>query len=38
MGSKLFPKDKVEAQDWAYVTAQCRSALAIIRQARSAKG
>jgi len=35
MGSKLFPKDKVLAQDWAYVTEQCRSSLAIIRRARS---
>lgn len=35
MGSKLFPKDKVLAQDWAYVTEMCRSSLAIIRRARS---
>ncbi len=35
MGSKLFPKDRVLAQDWAYVTEQCRSSLAIIRRARS---
>ena len=35
MGSKLFPKDRVQAQDWAYVTEQCRSSLAIIRRARS---
>ncbi|MDE6157762.1 MAG: bifunctional 4-hydroxy-2-oxoglutarate aldolase/2-dehydro-3-deoxy-phosphogluconate aldolase [Muribaculaceae bacterium] len=28
MGSKLFPKDKVEAQDWAYITDMCRKALA----------
>lgn len=27
MGSKLFPKDKVEAQDWAYVTSKCKEAL-----------
>ena len=24
MGSKLFPKEKVEAEDWAYVTEKCR--------------
>jgi 2-keto-3-deoxy-6-phosphogluconate aldolase len=34
MGSKLFPKDKVEQQDWGYITSQCRSALQIIREAR----
>lgn len=28
MGSKLFPKDKVEAQDWAYITDMCRKAIA----------
>lgn len=27
MGSKLFPKDRVAAADWAYVTDKCRSAL-----------
>ena len=27
MGSKLFPKDKVEAQDWAYVTSKCKEVL-----------
>ena len=35
MGSKLFPKDRVQAQDWSYVTEMCRSSLAIIRRARS---
>lgn len=30
MGSKLFPKDKVAAQDWAYVTAKCQEALSYI--------
>ena len=24
MGSKLFPKDKVAAGDWAYVTNKCK--------------
>ena len=27
MGSKLFPKDKIEAQDWAYITSKCKEAL-----------
>lgn len=27
MGSKLFPKDKVEAQDWDFVTNKCKEAL-----------
>lgn len=30
MGSKLFPKDKVEAQDWAYVTDKCRECIALM--------
>lgn len=30
MGSKLFPKDKVAAGDWAYITDKCREAFAII--------
>jgi 2-dehydro-3-deoxyphosphogluconate aldolase/(4S)-4-hydroxy-2-oxoglutarate aldolase len=34
MGSKLFPKDKVEAHDWNYVTEQCRNSLAIIKSVR----
>lgn len=32
MGSKLFPKDRVEAQDWAYVTNKCRECLDIIKR------
>lgn len=35
MGSKLFPNDRVQAQDWPYVTEQCRSSLAIIQKARA---
>ena len=31
MGSKLFPKDKVAAADWQYVTDKCREALDIIK-------
>ena len=34
MGSKLFPKDKVQAQDWQYITDQCRSALGYIARAK----
>ncbi len=34
MGSKLFPKDKVAAHDWAYVTNKCRECLDVIAQAR----
>ncbi|MCH5234695.1 MAG: bifunctional 4-hydroxy-2-oxoglutarate aldolase/2-dehydro-3-deoxy-phosphogluconate aldolase [Muribaculaceae bacterium] len=30
MGSKLFPKDKVEAKDWAFVTSKCKEALSYI--------
>lgn len=30
MGSKLFPKDKVAAGNWTYVTEKCREALNII--------
>lgn len=34
MGSKLFPKDKVDAQDWAYITNKCREAFEIIAKVR----
>lgn len=34
MGSKLFPKDRVEVGDWDYVTNKCRESLAFIQQAR----
>ncbi len=34
MGSKLFPKDKVMAHDWQYITDMCREALAYIQEAR----
>ncbi len=30
MGSKLFPKDKVAAKDWAYVTNKCKECFDII--------
>ena len=32
MGSKLFPKDKIEAKDWQYITNKCREALNIIKK------
>ena len=35
MGSKLFPKDKVAAGDWAYVTKKCEEALGYIAKARA---
>ncbi len=35
MGSKLFPSDRVKAQDWQYVTDMCRLALGYIREARA---
>ncbi len=35
MGSKLFPKDKVAAGDWQYVTDKCREALATIAKLKA---
>ena len=32
MGSKLFPKDRVAASDWAFITAKCREALLYIKK------
>jgi 2-dehydro-3-deoxyphosphogluconate aldolase/(4S)-4-hydroxy-2-oxoglutarate aldolase len=37
MGSKLFPKDRVAAEDWQYVTDKCREALGYIAAARQLK-
>ncbi len=34
MGSKLFPSDKVKAQDWQSITDKCREALGYIANAR----
>lgn len=34
MGSKLFPSDRVKAQDWQYVSDKCRESLAIIAKAK----
>ena len=30
MGSKLFPKDRVAASDWAYITQQCSNVLGYV--------
>ena len=30
MGSKLFPKDRIEAQDWQYITDKCKECFSII--------
>jgi len=30
MGSKLFPKDRIEARDWMYITDKCREALSYL--------
>ena len=30
MGSKLFPKEKIENQDWQYITDKCRESLGFI--------
>jgi 2-dehydro-3-deoxyphosphogluconate aldolase/(4S)-4-hydroxy-2-oxoglutarate aldolase len=37
MGSKLFPSDKVKAEDWEYVTNMCKESLGYIAKARAAK-
>jgi 2-dehydro-3-deoxyphosphogluconate aldolase/(4S)-4-hydroxy-2-oxoglutarate aldolase len=34
MGSKLFPKEVVEAGDWVLITAKCEEALRYIAEAR----
>ena len=34
MGSKLFPKERVVAGDWDYITEKCREALSYIAAAR----
>lgn len=34
MGSKLFPKDRIASEDWAYISDKCRFALDVIQQAR----
>jgi len=34
MGSNLFPKDVVAANDWAWVTAKCKEAFGYIEEAR----
>lgn len=37
MGSQLFPKDRVAAADWDYVSQQCRLSLMYISEAREQK-
>ncbi|MGM9675067.1 MAG: bifunctional 4-hydroxy-2-oxoglutarate aldolase/2-dehydro-3-deoxy-phosphogluconate aldolase [Bacteroidaceae bacterium] len=37
MGSQLFPKDRVAAADWDYVSRQCRLSLMYISEAREQK-
>ncbi len=32
MGSKLFPKDKIEAQDWDWISAKCKEALSYCKK------
>ena len=34
MGSKLFPKDKIAAADWDYISYKCREALGYVAAAR----
>ena len=34
MGSKLFPKERIAAEDWSYITDKCRYSLEIIQKAR----
>ena len=34
MGSKLFPKERVESHDWSYITEKCRESLDIIARLR----
>ena len=35
MGSKLFPKERIAAGDWAYITELCRACLTIISSLKS---
>ena len=35
MGSKMFPKERVQARDWAYITNSCRESLDCIRRLRN---
>lgn len=31
MGSKLFPKDRIAAKDWTYITQKCREAIGYLK-------
>ena len=35
MGSKLFPKDRIEAGDWEYITGKCRQCVDIIKKLKA---
>ena len=37
MGSKLFPKEKISAADWQYITGKCRESLNIISKISQSK-
>jgi len=37
MGSKLFPRERIEAEDWDYITTKCRECLEIIQEARGGR-
>lgn len=37
MGSKLFPKDRIAANDWAYITDKCHECLTCIERLRDSK-
>ncbi|MDE6461582.1 MAG: bifunctional 4-hydroxy-2-oxoglutarate aldolase/2-dehydro-3-deoxy-phosphogluconate aldolase [Muribaculaceae bacterium] len=32
MGSKLFPKDRIAAEDWEYISDKCREAVSVARR------
>ncbi|MEZ3523965.1 MAG: bifunctional 4-hydroxy-2-oxoglutarate aldolase/2-dehydro-3-deoxy-phosphogluconate aldolase, partial [Muribaculaceae bacterium] len=32
MGSKLFPKDRIAAADWQYITDKCKETLNITKK------
>ena len=34
MGSKLFPKDRIAAEDWAYIANKCKECLDVIAEVR----
>lgn len=34
MGSKLFPKERIEAEDWQYITDKCKECLNVIKNCK----